>query len=179
MDRCMETVKTMERNRNASTGGYGASYNTTWWVCLCGSSKLWCALTTWTLQSSSSICWLSLCRGQGASNPLSEICMARTVLWRWGGVVLTLDFRGHRSRAWKDITMATVSNGSGPSHWVWVWVGTEPLTNWWTGSSINPNHQFRYGLMVNSNHLCIGRVSSRSTRGSIYRFIWGSCFAVC
>jgi len=44
----------------------------------------------------------------------------------------------------------SVSNGSGPSHWVWVWVETKPLPYWRYGLSINPNCPLGYGSMVNS-----------------------------
>jgi len=65
----------------------------------------------------------------------------------------------------------SVSNGSGPSLRVRVRVQTEPLPNWGSGSSINPNCPLGYGSMVNSQPVWIGRVVSGSHSGSIYRFI--------
>ena len=65
----------------------------------------------------------------------------------------------------------SVSNGSGPSLRVRVRVQTEPLQNWRSGSSINPNCPVGYGSMVNSQPVRIGRVFSGSPSGSIYRFI--------
>ena len=65
----------------------------------------------------------------------------------------------------------SVSNGSGPSVRVRVRVQPEPLPNWRSGSSINPNRQFGYGSMANSQPVQIGRVISGSPSGSIYRFI--------
>jgi hypothetical protein len=69
------------------------------------------------------------------------------------------------------IATTSVSNGCGPSLRVRVWVQTEPLPNWRSGSSINPNCRLGYSSMVNSQHISIGRVVSGSHSGSIYRFI--------
>jgi hypothetical protein len=46
--------------------------------------------------------------------------------------------------------LLSVSNGSGPSHQVWVLVLTEALPNWQSGLSINANRQVRYGSRINS-----------------------------
>jgi hypothetical protein len=65
----------------------------------------------------------------------------------------------------------SVSNGSGQSFRVRVRVQTEPLPNWRSGSSINPNCPLGYGSMVNSQPVGIGWVVSGSHSGFIYRFI--------
>jgi hypothetical protein len=64
--------------------------------------------------------------------------------------------------------VGSVSNGSGLPLRVRVWVQTEPLPNWRSGSSINPNCPLGYGSMVNSQPVRIGRVVRRSPSGSIY-----------
>jgi len=66
----------------------------------------------------------------------------------------------------------SVSNGSGPSPRVRLWVGNELVPNWWFGLWIQPNSQFGYGSMVNSQSIWIERVVS----GSIWGFIYCSCF---
>jgi len=73
-------------------------------------------------------------------------------------------------------TFTLVSNGSGPSLCVQIWVPPKPLPNWWSGLSINPNSQPGYSSMVNSQPIWIGRVVSGLSSGSIHRFIEGSCF---
>jgi len=50
----------------------------------------------------------------------------------------------------RNTITCSVSNGSGPSLRVRVRVQTEPLPNWRSGSSINPNCPLGYGSMVNS-----------------------------
>jgi len=71
---------------------------------------------------------------------------------------------------------ASVNNGSGPLCLVRVTVHTEPGPNWSSGLSINTNRQLRYGSMVYSQLVWIGRVVSGSPSGSIHRFIWGTRF---
>jgi len=69
------------------------------------------------------------------------------------------------------LVLDSVSNGSGPSLQVRVGVQTEPLPNWCSGLSINPNCPLGYSSMVNSQPVWSGRVVSGSPSGSIYRFI--------
>jgi len=45
---------------------------------------------------------------------------------------------------------STVSNSSGPSLRVRIWVQTKPLPNWRSRSAINPNSPLGYGSMGNS-----------------------------
>ena len=70
-----------------------------------------------------------------------------------------------------DSSLCSVSNGSGPSLRVRVWVTTEPLPNWQSGLSTHPNSQFGYGLMQTSQPVWIGHVVSGSPSWSICRFI--------
>jgi len=66
---------------------------------------------------------------------------------------------------------SSVTNGSGPSLRVRVRVQTEPLPNWRSSSSIDPNYPLGYGSMGNSQPVWIGWVVSGSPSRSIYRFI--------
>jgi len=68
-----------------------------------------------------------------------------------------------------------VSKGSGPSLRVRVRIQTELLPNWCSQWSIDPNSPLGYGSMVNSQPVWIGWGVSGSIRGSIYRYISGSC----
>jgi len=75
--------------------------------------------------------------------------------WRLACFSLVLgdtEDRNDISRQWYNEwpLNTSVSNGSGPSLRVWVRVQTEPLPNWRSGSSINPNCTLGYGCMVNS-----------------------------
>jgi len=65
----------------------------------------------------------------------------------------------------------SVSNSSGPSLRVQVRVGTEPEPDWRSGSSINPNCQFRYSSMDIPLPVWIGRVLSWFFSGSICKYI--------
>jgi len=67
--------------------------------------------------------------------------------------------------------LGRVSNGSGPSLRVWVWVGTKLSPNWSSGSSIHPNYQMWYSSMEISEPVWIGRVVSGLSSGSVSRFI--------
>jgi len=70
----------------------------------------------------------------------------------------------------------SVSNGSGPSLQVRVWVQTEPLPNWRSWLSLNLNRQLGYCSMGNSQPICIGWVGNGLSSWSIHRLIYGSCF---
>jgi len=77
---------------------------------------------------------------------------------------MTVQYNNH-------LAPVSVSNGSGPSLRVRVRVQTEPLPNWRSGSSINPNCPLGYSSIVNSQPVRVGRVFSGLPSGSIYRFI--------
>jgi len=55
-----------------------------------------------------------------------------------------------------NLYSASVSNGSGLSLLVRVQVQTEPLPNWQSRMSMNPNCQLGYGSMVNFHPVWIG-----------------------
>jgi len=74
--------------------------------------------------------------------------------------------------------VVSISNGSGPSLRVRVWVQTELSPKLWSGLSTHPNHQHRYRLMEISEPVWIGRVVSGSPSWTSYTFIYGPCFAV-
>ena len=70
----------------------------------------------------------------------------------------------------------SVSNGSGPSLRVRVWVGTEPEPDGRSRSSINPNCRFGYRSIDISLRVWIGRVPSGLYTGSVCKFIYHACF---
>jgi hypothetical protein len=71
---------------------------------------------------------------------------------------------------------SSVSNGSAPSLRVLVRVQAEPMPNWRSGLSINPNRQLRQCSTVNSQPVWNRWDVRRSLSRSIYRFIYCSCF---
>jgi hypothetical protein len=81
---------------------------------------------------------------------------------------------GVTATRWVISATPIVSNGSGPSLRVLVWVQTKLLPNWPSGSSRNPNCPLGYGFIENSQPVWMGRVVSGSPSGSIYSFIFGS-----
>jgi hypothetical protein len=80
-----------------------------------------------------------------------------------------------KTSIWDRLRMAcgttSVSNRSGPSLRVRVWVKAELFPNWRSGLSTHLNCQFGYGSMEISQPVWIGRVVSGSPSGSICRFI--------
>jgi hypothetical protein len=79
-------------------------------------------------------------REEGSCHGMKEWLEDRDTEWDERHKDIVLGVRG----------IASVSNGSGPSLRVRVRVQTEPLPNWLSGSSINPNCPLGYGSMVNS-----------------------------
>jgi len=94
---------TGERSGSASNTGYGAGYNATGWVSLWGSSGCWCATTACTRRGGWSIYCPSLCSKRGGNHMFSDICNARIVQRRWGGGVLTMDFKGYGTPSLRGI----------------------------------------------------------------------------
>jgi len=84
--------------------------------------------------------------------------------------------REHVSKHVRKYVRDSVSNGSRVSLRVRVQVHTEPLPNWRSWFSIQPNRQSWYGSMEISQPVWIGRVVRGSPSGSIYRFTLGSCW---
>jgi len=104
-------------------------------------------------------------------------CYQRQSVWRckfrlWGGWGRWWSSRysawqaERRKRTW----LGSVSNGNGLSLQARVRVLSEPLPNWGFRLSINPNCHLRYGSMVYSQPIWIGRVVSGSPSGSMHRF---------
>jgi len=54
---------------------------------------------------------------------------------------------GAMTKSLSVVPITGVSNGSGPTVRVGVWVGTNPVQNWQFGSSIHPHRQFWSGSM--------------------------------
>jgi len=104
--------KTAERSGSASNAGWGVECNVMHWVCLWGSSGCWC-----TRPGGWSIYWSSLCSGQGGSHGLSDVGNARIVQRRWGGGLLTLDYRRYGTSSLKRIPLAS-------------WYGNMCLSRW-------------------------------------------------
>ena len=103
-----QLFKTAERSGSPSNARYVGGYNATRWVCLCGSSGSWSAVTAcsrcgggWRLDRP------SLCTRRGGSHTFSDICNARIVQRRCGGGVLTWDWRGYGTHSLTEIPLAS------------------------------------------------------------------------
>jgi len=102
-----QVFKTAERSESASNAGCGAGYNAMRCVWLCDSAGSWCVTTACIWRGGWSNYWPSLCTAQGGSHVLCNICNARIVQRRWGGGVLTLDFRGYGMSSLRGIPLTS------------------------------------------------------------------------
>jgi hypothetical protein len=108
--------KTTRRSGRTSNARCRDGYNTTCWVSLWGSTRLWCAVTACTQHSSWSLCWPSLCSTRGRSHALSDVCNESIVQPRWRGGVHIINWRGYgtRSSGWMP---AAISRRNATPRW--------------------------------------------------------------
>jgi len=129
---------------------------------LAASSKTLQCSTGYAEPGTSRICMLAV--------PIS-ICQSRKAMSTKLRFTPSMQFEYRTMPFRLMIVLPIVSNCTRPSLRVQVQVQTKPVPNWRSRPWINPNCSPRYGSMVNSQPVWIGRAVSASPTGHIYRFI--------